>query len=193
MMNKMYFDANRLGQMRENMENVEPIVRNADMLSFDMGAIRHSDASGNSNASPNGFYGEEACQIARYAGMSDKLSSIGFYELNPAFDTNKQTAFLLAQMIWYFIDGYYNRKDDFPIVNKDEYTKYRVALTNHDHEIVFYKSNRSDRWWMDVPYPPNHKVKYERHHMTPCSYNDYETACSDEMPDNWWKTYQKLG
>jgi len=193
LMNKLYFDTHRLGQVRKHMEDVEPIVRNADVLSFDISAIRQSDAPGNGNASPNGFYGEEACQITRYAGMSDKLSSIGFYEINPAFDNNKQTAHLAAQMIWYFIDGFYNRKQDYPIVDKSEYTKYRVSITNHEHEIIFYKSNKSDRWWMDVPYPLNHKIKFERHHMVPCSYSDYETACRDEMPDKWWQTFQKLG
>lgn len=193
LMDKLYFDAHRLGQVRKKMEDVEPIVRNADLVSFDVSAIRQSDAPGNGNASPNGFYGEEACQITRYAGLSDKLSSIGFYEINPAFDTNKQTAHLVAQMIWYFIDGFYNRKQDYPIVDKSEYTKYRVSIKGHEHEIVFYKSNKSDRWWMDVPYPVNHQIKFERHHMVPCSYSDYETACSDEMPDSWWQTYQKLG
>lgn len=193
LMNKLYFDSYRLGQVRANIEDVEPIVRNADVVSFDISAVRQSDAPGNGNASPNGFYGEEACQIARYAGLSDKLSSIGFYEINPAFDNNKQTAHLVAQMIWYFIDGFYNRKQDYPIVDKSEYTKYRVSIKDHDHEIVFYKSNKSDRWWMDVPYPVNHQIKYERHHMVPCSYRDYETACRDEMPDKWWQTYQKLG
>ncbi len=193
LMDKLYFDSYRLGQVRANIEDVEPIVRNADVVSFDISAVRQSDAPGNGNASPNGFYGEEACQIARYAGLSDKLSSIGFYEINPAFDTNKQTAHLVAQMIWYFIDGFYNRKQDYPIVDKSEYTKYRVSIKDHDHEIIFYKSNKSDRWWMDVPYPVNHQIKYERHHMVPCSYRDYETACRDEMPDKWWQTYQKLG
>ncbi len=193
LMNKLYFDAHRLGALRKNMEDVEPIVRNADMVSFDISSIRHGDAPGNGNASPNGFYGEEACQITRYAGMSDKLTSIGFYEINPAFDNNKQTAHLVAQMIWYFIDGYYNRKQDYPIVDKTEYTKYRVSIKDHDHEIVFYKSNKSDRWWMDVPYPVNPQLKHERHQMVPCSYSDYQTACSDEMPDKWWQTYKKLG
>lgn len=193
LMDKLFFDTHRLGKIRKNIEGVEPIVRNADLLSFDISAIRQSDAPGNGNASPNGFYGEEACQITRYAGMSDKLTSIGFYEINPAFDTNKQTAHLVAQMIWYFIDGFYNRKQDYPIVDKSEYTKYRVSIKDHEHEIVFYKSNKSDRWWMDVPYPVNHQIKFERHHMVPCSYSDYETACSDELPDNWWQTYQKLG
>ncbi|MEI7594655.1 MAG: formimidoylglutamase [Bacteroidota bacterium] len=191
LMNKLYFDAFRLGNVRADMEEVEPIVRNADVLSFDISAIRHSDAPGNNNASPNGFYGEEACQIARYAGLSDKLSSVGFYELNPVFDVNEQTSHLVAQMIWYFIEGFNNRKKDLPLKDKTDYIKYRVTLKNNEHEIVFYKSKKSDRWWLEVPYQTS-LTKYERHHLVPCSYKDYQIACKDEMPDKWWQAYQKL-
>lgn len=191
-MSKLYFDVYRLGHIRSNMEEVEPIVRNADVLSFDISAVRQPDAPGNANASPNGFYGEEACKIAHYAGMSDKLTSFGIYEINPAFDNGNQTVHLAAQMIWYFIDGYYSRKKDYPTRDSVDYTKYRVAMKDHKHEIVFYKSLKSDRWWMDVPYPPNKKLKFERHHLVPCSYSDYQMACQEEMPDRWWQTFQKL-
>jgi formiminoglutamase len=192
LMSKLFFDAHRLGYVRSNIEEVEPIVRNADIVSFDMSSIRYSDAPGNRNATPNGFYGEEACKIARYAGMSDKLSSIGFYELNPEVDQAEQSSHLLAQMIWYFMEGFCNRKKDFPIGSRGDFIKYRVFIQNNKYEIVFYKSPKSDRWWMDVPYPPNKKIKYERHHLVPCSYQDYQTACNEDMPDKWWLTFQKL-
>ncbi|MBU0488222.1 MAG: formimidoylglutamase [Bacteroidetes bacterium] len=191
LMEKLYFDAYRLGVVRSDMEEVEPIVRNADMLTFDVSAIRQSDAPGNGNASPNGFYGEEACQITRYAGISDKLSCIGFFETNPIFDQHEQTSHLVAQMIWYFLEGFYNRKKDFPLRDKDDFLKYRVSISNHKHEIVFYKSKKSDRWWMEVPFS-DEMSKYERHHLVPCSYKDYEAAINEEMPDRWWQFYQKL-
>lgn len=191
LMEKLFFDAYRLGQVRKDMEEVEPIIRNADIVSFDITAIRNSDAPGNGKASPNGFYGEEACQIARYAGISDKLTSIGFYEVNPDLDKNGQTAHLTAQMIWYFIEGFYNRKKDLPLVNKAAFTKYRVALKDSEQEIVFFKSQKSERWWMEVPYPSN-KARYQRHHLVPCSYKDYEVACNQELPERWWQALQKL-
>ncbi len=191
LMDKLYFDSYRLGQVHKDIEEAEPIVRNADMLSFDMSAIRQSDAPGNGNATPNGLYGEEACQIVRYAGMSDKLSSFGLYELNPLFDNHDQTSHLAAQMLWYLIDGYYSRKKDVPLKSKAGFTKFHVALKNNEHEIAFYKSSRSERWWMEVPYP-NSKSRYHRHHLVPCSYKDYETACNNEMPDRWWAAFQKL-
>jgi arginase family enzyme len=190
-MDKLYFDTHRLGEITGNIAVAEPIIRNATMVSFDMGAIRSSDAAGNSNANPNGFWGNEACQLARYAGINDKLSSIGFYEFNPAYDSNGQTAMLLAQMIWYFIDGVYGRKKDFPLNPKSQYLIYKTSLKHDDHELVFVKSKKTDRWWMQVPYP-SRGSKNERFHLVPCRYDDYKTAVSGEMPDLWWRTFQKL-
>ena len=74
---------------------------------------------------------------------------------------------------------------------KSGYLKYHVSMKQAEQEIIFYKSEKSDRWWMEVPMP-NDKTRYERHHLVPCSYRDYETACRDEMPERWWQTYQKL-
>jgi len=192
LMKNLYFDVYRLGAIRENLEEAEPLVRNADMISVDVSSVRQSDAPGNGNASPNGFYGEEICRIIRYAGLSDKLSSIGFYEVNPRLDVNNQTAHLVAQMIWHFIDGYYNRKHDQPYKDKKDYVKYTVSIKDHKDQLIFYKSKKSDRWWMDVPVKSNYKNIYERHHLVPCSYSDYETACKDDIPDRWWQAYQKL-
>lgn len=188
---KLYFDVHRLGEFSGNIQAAEPLIRNASMISFDISAIRSSDACANANASPNGFYGEDACQICRYAGMSDKLSSIGFYEFNPAYDQNGQTATLLAQMLWYFIDGFYNRKKDTPLQPKSQYLIYRAAIKDGSFELTFIKSKKTDRWWMQVPYP-NGGSKNERYHMVPCTYEDYQLAVGGEMPDLWWRTQQKL-
>ena len=190
-MEKLFFDAVRLGEISGSVHLAEPIIRNANMLSFDISSIRGSDAMANGNAGPNGFYGEEACQICRYAGYNDKLTSIGFYEFNPAYDQNGQTAMLMAQMVWCFIDGFYNRKNDVPLFHKADYVTYKTTLTEEAHELVFIKSKKTDRWWMQVPYP-NTGSKNERFHLVPCLYQDYEMATSGEMPDLWWRTYQKL-
>ncbi|MCW3076989.1 MAG: Arginase/agmatinase/formiminoglutamase [Bacteroidetes bacterium] len=192
MMNKLYFDVYRLGQVRDKIEEAEPIIRQADMLSFDMTAIKHSDAPANPNASPNGFYAEEACQIMRYAGMNDKLSSLGIYEINPEYDVSGKTAHLAAQMIWCFMDGFYSRKNDFPSRTNPEYLRFHVVLQDEKYEINFYKSKKSNRWWMEIPYPPHKDLKFERHTLIPCNYKDYELATQNEIPDRWWQTYQKL-
>jgi len=195
LMGKLYFDVYRLGVVRKDLEEVEPVVRSADMISFDVSSVRQSDAPGNAKVSPNGFFGEEACQIVRYAGLSDKLSSIGFYEANPALDQGEQTAHLVAQMIWYFFDGFYHRKNDMPDrQRKDsgEYIKYVVSLKEFKNEIIFYKSKKSDRWWMEVPCPIGLQMKYERQFLVPCSYREYQAACQDEIPEKWLQVYQKF-
>lgn len=191
MYDKLFFNAQRVGMIAGKLDQAEPIIRAADLVSFDIGAIRASEAPGNANAVPNGLFGDEACQLARYAGMSDKCSSIGFYEFNPTFDPMEQTAMLVSQMIWCFVDGYYNRKNDAPLIPKSAYIIYRTPLENEDHELVFVKSKKSDRWWMQVPYVGTKSVN-ERFYLVPCRYEDYQLAVAGEMPDLWWRTHQKL-
>ena len=192
MMNKLFFDVYRLGTVRDNIQEAEPIIRHADFISFDMSAIKNSDAPAHVHASANGFYAEEACQMMWYAGMNDRLSSLGIYEINPEYDVRGKTADLAAQMLWCFIDGFYSRKRDFPTRSSNDYTRFHVFLQDNAYEINFYKSKKSDRWWMEVPYPATKGLKFERHTLVPCSLKDYETACTGEIPDRWWQTFQKL-
>lgn len=183
------FDCHRLGLIRANLEQTEPILRDADALSIDISCIRQADAPAHANASPNGFSAEELCQITRYAGLSDKLTSMGIYELNPGYDNNSQTAQLVAQMVWYFFEGYYNRVGDYPLTLED-HLKFTVQLEDSNHELIFWKSKRTDRWWMELPF--GDKEKYGRHQLVPCSFQDYEMACEQELPDRWMKAYTKL-
>lgn len=191
MYDKLFFTTQRLGSLVGKLDQAEPTIRSADMVSLDIGAIRLSEAPGNMNAGPNGLYGDDACQLARYAGMSDKCSSFGIYEYNPKVDRQGHTAMLVAQIIWCFIDGFYQRKNDAPLIPKSAYIIYKTPLEAEDHELVFVKSKKSDRWWMQVPYQGNKSVN-ERYYLVPCRYEDYQTAVAGEMPDLWWRTHQKL-
>ena len=184
----MYFDCYRLG-VSKNLEAIEPAFRNADIISIDLGAIRKSDAPGNNNASPNGFSGDEICAISRYAGVSDKVSSFGIYEYNSKYDMNDQTAALIAQMIWYFIEGVNLRVKDYPFSTKENYQKFTVILEDDD-PIIFYKSNKSGRWWIEINVISNNK--YKRHALIPCTYKDYEEAMNQIIPDRWYKAMRKM-
>lgn len=190
---KLHFECFRLGDIRQNMEEVEAIIRNTHLVSFDIGAIRQSDAPGRDMASPNGFLGEEACRITRYIGMSNEARSIGFYQYNPFLDRNKQTAQLIAQMIWYFVDGYYHRRYEQPDeLDKYNYLTYIVHLKSSKHEIVFLKSKKSDRWWMKVPLNAAKQTEgaSEKYTLVPCTYRDYELACTkEEIPERWMRAY----
>ncbi|MBC8172858.1 MAG: formimidoylglutamase [Chitinophagales bacterium] len=187
----MYFDICRLGKIKESFRYAEPEIRDADIVSFDIAAIKACDAPGHAHATPNGLTSEEACQIMRYAGMSDKVSSVGIYEYNPMFDNQEITAQLIAQMIWYFMDGYHSRKQDYPITDERNFTKYIVNLQGNSYDLTFWKSNKSGRWWVEVPFTV--RKKFERHQLVPCSYEDYVDATNNILPDKWMKVFAKLG
>ncbi len=189
---KLYFEAFRIGQMRTNLQDMEPVIRQADILSFDVTAIRSADAPGNVHAQPFGLTGEEACQICWYAGLNEKLSSIGFYEYNPEQDDPRQkTASVIATMIWYFIEGYYHRKSEQNFRSND-FLKYVVAMPGHPETIIFYKSKRTEKWWMEIPYPEGLE-RYARNSIVPCSYSDYQTATRGEVPERFIQTIARLG
>jgi formiminoglutamase len=191
LLDKLFFDVCRLGDFNRDFKIAEPFIRNADLITIDMLSIRNSDYPCAEFSSPNGFYAEQMCQLARYCGFSDKMNSIGLYNIwNPENDSSKNK--LIAQTIWHILDGINSRVGDFPIGNKKEYKKYRVALSQFKDEIIFYKSLKSDRWWIEIPYHSGKTAKYERHYMVPCNYSDYLTAMEDEVPELWWKTYQKI-
>ncbi|MBL7851145.1 MAG: formimidoylglutamase [Cyclobacteriaceae bacterium] len=187
---KLYFEAFRVGQMRTKLSEMEPAIRQADMLSFDISAIRSSDAPGCDRAQPFGLMGEDACQIAWYAGMNEKLSSIGIYGYSPAMDdAHRKTASVIATMVWYFIEGYYHRKNEQDFRSND-FTKFTVSMPGDPDTLVFYKSRFTERWWMEIP--GSGKSAYSRPSIVPCSYTDYQTATAGELPDRFITALGKL-
>lgn len=189
---KLYFDYCRLGEFNMDFKKAEPHLRNSDLLSIDLTSVRFSELQETGYAEPNGFYADQICQIARYAGISDKLTSFGLFNYLPEQTANTNVSKLVAQIIWYFLDGLHQRVGDFPIGSKRDYFKFSVHLDDFKEELIFYKSNKSSRWWLEVPYPASEGKKYERHHLIPCDQVDYDKAMQNEIPDLWWKTYQKL-
>ncbi len=188
---KLYFEAYRIGQLRTHLADMEPAIRNADMASFDITSIKSADAPGNSNAQPFGLTGEEACQICWYAGTNEKLSSIGFYEYNPGKDDErKKTASVIATMIWYFIEGFYHRKNE-PNFKSNDFLKYTVSMPVEPELLTFYKSKFTEKWWMEVNH---HRAndRYSRASIVPCSYNDYQAATTGELPERYIATLSKL-
>lgn len=190
LMKQLLFDSYRLGSMKANMELTEPLIRNGNILSIDMSAFRAADAPGVTNPSPNGFNGEDACRMTRYAGLSCKLSSLGVFEYNPHCDVNGQTAGLIAQMLWYFIDGFSARTNDFPTTeNREMFRHFYVQVSDIEEELEFLCHKMNGKWWMSFALPNTEKPQK---HYIPCSKEDYQQAMNDELPDHWWQFYQKL-
>ena len=192
LMKQLLFDTYRLGSMRQKIELTEPLIRNANILSIDMAAFRAADAPGVKNASPNGFFGEDACRMTRYAGLNYKLSSIGFFEYNPHYDINSRSANLIAEMIWYFIDGYSMRQDDIPTADSTDFKRYNVQIGEGEENVIFLCHKVTGKWWIDMSFMHPEDPRYERHHYIPCSKEDYDQAMNNELPDKWWQFYQKL-
>ena len=188
LLESLYFDTVRLGEVLNSIQIVEPILRDADIVSVDLSSVKNADAPANNNASPNGLSGTDICAIARYAGISDKVSSFGIFEYNPILDIKNQTAQLISQMIWYFIEGVNFRANDYPFGLKDQYKKFIVPI--EDQVLNFYKSNKSGRWWMEIQISNNNKFK--RHALIPCTYQDYVSASNQEIPERWMQTFKKL-
>lgn len=180
---KLYFDHVRLGQVRDNFKEIEPLIRDADLVSFDLSAIQSAVAPGAVDAQPFGLSGEEASQICWFAGSNEKLSSFGVYGYDPYYDdAHNKTAQVAAVMMWYFIEGFYSRKDSLSFKSAD-YLKYTVSLDSKPNTLVFYKSKRSGKWWMEIPY--NDSGRFDRVSTVPCSYADYQTAQKGEIPERW--------
>ncbi len=177
-MDKLRFDCYRVGAVTENIEEMEPVMRNTHLLSFDVSAIKHSDAPANKNC-PNGLTGIEACMLTRFAGLSNLLSSFGIYGYRPQDDVEELTARQISQMIWYFIDGKSRCKQEADLKERSNFNEYHTAFT--EVETVFLQSKRTNRWWMQMP-----DSKF-----IACSYSDYVKASNNEIPERWLRVQER--
>ena len=177
-MDKLRFDCFRVGAAKEQLDEMEPVIRNSHMLSFDIGAIKYSDAPA-AACSPNGFTGEEACSLIRYAGLSPQISSVGIYGYNPLQDVKNLTALQIAQMIWYFIDGKSRSYHEAELNERQNFNEYHTAFAEVD--TIFLQSKKTGRWWMQLP---NKK-------LIACSYNDYLFASKNEIPERWLRAQER--
>ncbi len=182
-------DVLRVGKIREHVFEAEPYLREAAMVTYNINAIRYSDAPGQPDPSPNGLFGDEACAMARYAGMSDQLMSIGIYDFNPDLDKSNITAKQVAQMVWYFMEGISLRRNDYPIVDENDFNTYIVQIDDAENDFIFLKSKKSDRWWMKITYD---KRDLQKHILVPCTYKDYLSALNNEIPERWMREWMRL-
>jgi len=171
---KLRFDCFRVGKVRENIEEMEPAIRNSNLFSFDISAIQFANAPAN-RLTPNGFNGEEACKLMQYAGMSDSVSSVGIYGYYPEHDIHNLTAKQISQMLWYYMDGIYKSKFESSLDDRNNFYEYTLVLAEFD--TVFLQSKKTGRWWMKA-----HDGKF-----IPCSKMDYVIAGNNDIPERWMR------
>ncbi len=181
------FDVVRLGLLRSNLMLAEPFLRDSHLVSFDLAAVKQSDAPGTRFPSPNGLSAEEACQLSRFSGMSDQVSCFGLFETNPQYDSHDQTTHLAAQAAWHFIEGFSQRKKERPVQNSPDFKVYMVNHRDMEHTLTFYKSLVTGRWWMEIPV-----IKTGDPLLVACSQEEYQQACNHEIPEMWWKAFQRI-
>ncbi len=184
---KRGYDCIRLGSAREDLLQIEPFLRDVCFVSIDMACVRQSDAPGVILPSPNGFFGHELCQMARYAGTSGNIDGIGFFNILPQKDVNDQTSQLAAQAAWYFMEGYSLKINEKG--NKPGNTKYIVNMEELGYDLIFYKSQLTERWWMEIPFTDE---KTGGNVIISCSYSDYQQACNKDIPNRLWKAYRRF-
>ncbi len=190
MCKKLNFDLLSVGELRQDLKGAEPQLRMADMVSIDITAIRRSDAPANPDSFHFGLTGEEIAQLAWYAGLNEKLSSFGVYGYHADLQVDNSTAEVIAVLLWYFVEGFYHRKGEFPL-RENFYVKYTVPFLKEKIDIIFYKSLLSERWWLEVPNNEEVKANYKRSTLVPCTYQDYEEAIAGNLPDRWVRALGK--
>ena len=173
LLEKFHFESYRLGELNKKIDLVEPCLRFTDLLSIDFRSIKASELDFIHNY-PNGFESSQICSISRYAGMSNRISSMGIFEVF----NNIISSTLLAQTVWYFVEGYCLRIKEDPKSKNFKGKCFHVSLGNQ--ELKFYNSDLSQKWWCELTYESNKVVDFA---LIPCNYDDYLSACNDNISD----------
>jgi hypothetical protein len=172
------FDCHRVGKVREHMFEYEPYFRNSHLVSIDLSAVQTAFMPCNTKT-PNGFTGDEACLLAKFAGISNKCTSFGIYGYESQHDASEIGAIQIAQMLWYFVDGRNNLLKEKNITQKEYFNEYVTAFT--DYEITFLQNKENNKWWMKMPDGST----------IACTQRDYQQATNNELPENWLRHHER--
>lgn len=181
-----HFEAYRLGLVRNNIMNYEPMVRDANVLSISMNAVKFADAPASKRSSPNGLSGDEICQFAYFGGFSSRVNIFILADIDPALDIRNTTSLLAAQALWHVCDGFTNNIIEDPLLASDNLTKYHIHLEITNQDLAFYYSNITKRWWMEVTIENKRKI------LVSCTQDDYELSCNQEIPERWWRLFNRI-
>ncbi|WP_027473324.1 arginase family protein [Saccharicrinis fermentans] len=181
----LHWEYIRLKDIRnENILAAEPLLRDADLVSFDVGAIQKEYMPYFSNMNVNGLTGYDACRLAWYAGVGDRLKAFCLHEYNPQMDKSGKGAMLCAQIIWHLLDGMSQNMRQLSSLEAEQCKISVVHLQDFDIDLRFYSNRVTNRWWIEVPWKNGVK-------MLACEEKDYLFAKNGELPDKWWRFFQK--
>lgn len=179
-------ELHRLGQLKRNMENIEPIMRSGDFIDMHLSSLRKTDLPAQTGLSTSGLTLDDACQLMRYAGFNDRLRSLSISGWDPWEKGSEDSANAIAQLIWYYIEG---MERSYPSRERKEehLTEFLVHLDANDTYLSFYKDERFGTWWVRLKSVMNG----DHGPLMPCSYNDYHAACQNMLSDRIFRLVQK--
>ena len=162
LMKDVEFEIIRLAEMMNSTEKTEPFFRRADLVTVNCDAVESLGDGFSVNPQVNGLNRREICAYMKEIGLSENLKSVGIFNFNGNSDhfLNHQ---LLAQMIWYLIEGI-NIQKSHP---KERHFETFWVLID-DEQYAFKRDNFSGLFYFD----DDEKVE----NLIPCSRMEYDEA-----------------
>ncbi|MFV0522091.1 MAG: arginase family protein [Mangrovibacterium sp.] len=177
----------RLGNVRDDIRQVEPLFRDAHYVSFDVESIRTTDFPAQYVANANGIRAEEACALAKYAGAGTDLRTFALYGMHAAHDDRNRSASLAAQLLWHVLEAYLGGVSEDPHIHTDSFEEYLVRFPDLNEAFVFYKSKLTERWWLKL-----NDRRTDEDLFIPCLEKDYKKALQLDLPEVWLKYIRKF-
>lgn len=179
----------RLGQLENDITASEHLLRGTNLLSFDISAIKYSEAPLNTEPKAIGISAVNACQIVRYAALSNALQCLNIYAYfgkgNIAFSFDI-TAGLIAQMIWFATASKLQNNEDYPVIPM-YLQEYILLCKDIEYPISFFKNTRTDKWWFAMAEWEWVEKNIHNPFLISCSEKDFQMACEGELPERLWR------
>ncbi|WP_144283302.1 formimidoylglutamase [Chryseobacterium echinoideorum] len=156
------FDIVRLAEMMNSTEKTEPFFRKADLVTVNCDAVESFSDAFSINPQVNGLNRREICAYMKEIGLSENLKSVGIFNYN-IYSENQLNHQLLAQMIWYLIEGI-NIQHSHPKERK--YEIFYVLI--EDRQYAFKRDTFSNLWY----FGDDDDIE----NCIPCSRKDFDDA-----------------
>lgn len=156
------FDILRLADMMNSTEKTEPFFRRADLVTVNCDAVESFSDAFSIHPQVNGLNRREICAYMKEIGLSEKLKSVGIFNFNVESE-NPLNHQLLAQMLWYLVEGI-NIQKSHP--KERNYETFLVLIDDKDY--AFKRDMFSGLWYFGND--------EDIENCIPCSKEDYENA-----------------
>ncbi len=156
------FDIIRLAEMMNSTERTEPYFRKADLVTVNCDAIESFSDAFSMNPQVKWIEQERNMCLYEEIGLSENLKSVGIFNYN-IYSENQLNHQLLAQMIWYLIEGI-NIQHSHP--KERQYEMFYVLI--EDRQYAFKRDTFSNLWY----FGDDENIE----NCIPCSRKDFDEA-----------------